>query len=84
MTVSGSTRPRVTEGDAENPGMGNNRVQKFTRDGEFVTSWTPGDAPVGVSIGPDGNVYVSTFMGYEVFTPDGLSTGGVGIGIAVG
>lgn len=44
----------------------NNRVQVFTRDGEFVREWgTPGwgegqfGGPVGLEVGPDGDVYVA-------------------------
>lgn len=59
---------------------GNERVQRFRPDGTFVDAWggygnTPDRLiePVGIAIGPDGNVYVadSGNARISVFTPDG-------------
>ena len=59
---------------------GNERVQRFTRDGTFVDAWggygTGADQliePVGIALGPDGNVYVadSGNARIAIFTPDG-------------
>jgi tripartite motif-containing protein 71 len=48
---------------------GNNRIQKFTSDGTFITKW--GSQGSGVAVGSSGNVYVSD--GYnniiQVFAP---------------
>jgi DNA-binding beta-propeller fold protein YncE len=58
----------------------NNRVQKFSKEGNFLISWGkegngPGDLkePNGIDIGPDGNIYVAdTWNGrIEVFNPAG-------------
>ncbi len=59
---------------------GNERVQKFGRDGTFVDAWGGyGSAPdqliepVGITLGPDGNVYVadSGNARISIFTPSG-------------
>ncbi len=59
---------------------GNERIQKFTRDGAFVAAWGGyGSAPeqliepVGIAIGPDGNIYVadSGNARISIFTPEG-------------
>ena len=59
---------------------GNERIQKFAPDGTFLTAWGGyGSAPdqliepVGIAIGPDGNVYVadSGNARIAIFTPDG-------------
>jgi DNA-binding beta-propeller fold protein YncE len=59
---------------------GNERVQLFTRDGTFVDAWggygSGADQliePVGIALGPDGNVYVadSGNARISIFTPDG-------------
>jgi uncharacterized protein (TIGR03663 family) len=59
---------------------GNERVQLFTRDGTFVDAWGGyGSAPdqliepVGIALGPDGNVYVadSGNARISIFTPTG-------------
>ena len=59
---------------------GNERVQVFTPEGDFVTAWggygtEPGQLiePVGIVLGPDGNVYVadSGNARIAIFTPDG-------------
>jgi len=59
---------------------GNERVQKFGRDGTFVDAWGGyGSAPdqliepVGIALGPDGNVYVadSGNARISIFTPTG-------------
>jgi DNA-binding beta-propeller fold protein YncE len=59
---------------------GNERIQQFTRDGQFVTAWggygtAPGQLiePVGIAIGPDGNLYVadSGNARISIFTPAG-------------
>jgi DNA-binding beta-propeller fold protein YncE len=36
----------------------NVRVQKFSQDGVFITKWTVGGGPLGISVCPDGSVYV--------------------------
>lgn len=66
---------------------GNNRVQKFTPDGAFLTSWgalgaAQGqfNAPADVAVGPDGSVYVADTGNNRVqrFNTDGgfISTWG--------
>jgi streptogramin lyase len=59
---------------------GNERVQVFTRDGQFIAAWGgygtgPGQLiePVGIALGPDGNVYVadSGNARIAIFTPGG-------------
>jgi uncharacterized protein (TIGR03663 family) len=59
---------------------GNERVQKFAPDGTFERAWGghgsgPGQLiePVGIAIGPDGNLYVadSGNARVSIFTPDG-------------
>jgi len=59
---------------------GNERIQKFTPEGTFVAAWGGyGSAPeqliepVGIAIGPDGNVYVadSGNARISIFTPEG-------------
>jgi uncharacterized protein (TIGR03663 family) len=59
---------------------GNERIQRFTPDGTFVKAWggygTMPDQliePVGIAIGPDGNIYVadSGNARISIFTPDG-------------
>jgi DNA-binding beta-propeller fold protein YncE len=59
---------------------GNERVQRFTRDGVFVDAWGGYGTdphrliePVGIALGPDGNVYVadSGNARIAIFTPEG-------------
>jgi DNA-binding beta-propeller fold protein YncE len=59
---------------------GNERVQRFASDGEFVDAWggygrAPDQLiePVGIAIGPDGNIYVadSGNARISIFTPNG-------------
>ena len=53
------------------------RVQHLTRDGKFIASWQMPEwrigKPVGVSIGPDGNVYVpdTHYHRVVVYSPQG-------------
>ncbi len=53
------------------------RVQHLTRDGQFIAGWRMPDnqhgKPVGIGVGPDGDVYVPDTHYYRVivFTPDG-------------
>lgn len=60
--------------------FGNNRIQKFTRDGAYVSQWgTPGSAagefrgPCGIAVDARGEVYVTDFYNHRVqkFTPEG-------------
>jgi DNA-binding beta-propeller fold protein YncE len=59
---------------------GNERVQRFTRDGVFVNAWGGSGSgpdqliePVGIALDPEGNVYVadSGNARIAIFTPDG-------------
>lgn len=59
---------------------GNERIQKFTRDGAFIAAWGGYGSepeqliePVGIAIGPDGNLYVadSGNARISIFTPEG-------------
>ncbi|MFN8593560.1 MAG: hypothetical protein U0031_19035 [Thermomicrobiales bacterium] len=63
---------------------GNERVQRFTRDGTFVSTWGGYGTglgqliePVGIAVGPDGNIYVadSGNARIAIFTPDGTPAG---------
>ena len=53
------------------------RVQRLDRDGKFLNEWRMPDfttgKPVGVSVGPDGNVYVpdTHYHRVMVYSPDG-------------
>ncbi|HRK30530.1 MAG TPA: hypothetical protein PLD59_05580 [Tepidisphaeraceae bacterium] len=53
------------------------RVQRIDRDGQFVAGWRMPDymmgKPVGVSVGPDGNIYVpdTHYQRIMVYSPDG-------------
>ena len=58
----------------------NNRIQKFTSDGTFITKWGHKgyddgefDIPTGVAVDPVGNIYVADSDSYRIqkFTPDG-------------
>ena len=60
---------------------GNNRIQKFTADGAFLTAWgTAGsgqsqfNAPADVAVGPDGSVYVADTGNNRIqrFNTDGV------------
>jgi len=60
--------------------VANNRIQKFTNTGQFVTQWgrqggSPGEFswPSGVAVGKDSNIYVVDSENYrvQVFTPEG-------------
>jgi streptogramin lyase len=84
----------VAEGDSPGgsgyvPGQGNYRIQKFTADGQFVTTWGSlgsGDGqfqnPTGIAVDSDYQVYVSDRNRIQKFTADGQfvttwgSTGG--------
>ena len=51
----------------------NHRIQKFTSDGEFITSWGnygSGDgefiSPEGIDVDDEGNVYVADFINDRV------------------
>lgn len=73
---------------------GNNRIQIFDADDEFISSFGrpgsgPGEfnGPVGVAVGPSGSVYVTDSGNHRVqkFTADGQFLGAVGsFGSAVG
>lgn len=45
---------------------GNARIQVFTPDGTFVRQWTTRDTPWGLSITPDGKIFVGTGYPYTV------------------
>jgi DNA-binding beta-propeller fold protein YncE len=53
------------------------RVQRIDREGKFITAWRMPDhalgKPTGVSVGPDGNIYVpdTHYHRVIVYTPDG-------------
>jgi DNA-binding beta-propeller fold protein YncE len=58
--------------------VNNNRIQKFTSDGTFITSWgSEGEGegqfsePEGIDIDPEGNVYVADTGNFriQVFRP---------------
>ena len=38
----------------------NNRVQKFDSNGSFITKWSIGSNPYGITADKEGHVYVST------------------------
>ena len=66
------------EGDLWVMDRGNNRIQRFRRDGTFVQLWTQaGDgvfqSPTNIAFDEDGNCWVSEFEGHRVrqFSPDG-------------
>jgi NHL repeat len=81
-------------GDVYVGDVGNDRIQRFTSDGGFVTKWgSQGsgdgqfDNPSGVAVGPDGNVYVADRWNerVQVFTPAGAFVGKWGVlGTGVG
>jgi sugar lactone lactonase YvrE len=61
--------------------LGNNRIQKFTSDGTFVTKWGSygsGDgqfaSPIGIGMDSLGYVYVADWYNFRIqkFTPDGI------------
>ncbi|MGB8164256.1 MAG: hypothetical protein WCF14_04520, partial [Nitrososphaeraceae archaeon] len=63
--------------------IGNNRVQKFTADGQFVTKWGSsgsGDGqfngPMGLTVDPSGYVYVVDIGNkrVQVFAPSNQTT----------
>lgn len=84
------SRPRgvavASDGSVYVADSGNHRIQRFTAEGVFVTSWggdggcpdaapPPGTfcEPWGVAVGPDGSVYVADTWAHRIqrFTPDG-------------
>jgi len=63
----------------------NNRVQKFTPEGKFVTEWGefgdgPGqlNVPLGIAVDASGNVYVSDSHNHRIqkFAPVSAGKGG--------
>lgn len=67
---------------------GNNRIQKFSANGEFIKSWgSEGiakgelDTPMHITIGPDGNLYVAEYLNdrIQVFSLDGTSIRFIGL-----
>jgi DNA-binding beta-propeller fold protein YncE len=55
--------------------MANNRIQKFTKTGDFVKTWGTDvlSWPLGLSVSPDGHIYVVDGENHQVriFTSDG-------------
>ena len=44
----------------------NDRVETFSRDGALQTKFAVASAPAGVSVSPDGDIFVTSFWGHEV------------------
>lgn len=52
----------------------NNRVEVFSRDGAYQRQSDVSSAPAGVSVSPDGDLYVTSYWGYRVVKLDSSGT----------
>lgn len=65
---------------------GNDRIQKFTEDGKFITGWGGSGKglgelrrPMHIALGPNGNLYVAEYLNdrIQIFAPDGTPLGAI-------